>query len=60
MIKSFMEFLVTGLVVIVSYFVYFTVASILTFLLGLPIAIGIKVILDFMEIIFTNSTILVQ
>ena len=56
MIKSFTEFLVTGMVVILSYFIYFVMASILTFLIGLPIAIGIKVILDFMQIIFTNST----
>jgi hypothetical protein len=54
-LKSLGEFLATGAVLIVSYVFYFVIMAITTFVLGLPIALGIKVILDFMKIIFTQQ-----
>jgi hypothetical protein len=54
-LKSLGEFLATGSVLIVSYVLYFVIMSITTFVLGLPIALGIKVILDFMKIMFTQQ-----
>ena len=54
-LKSLGEFLVTGAILIVSYSLYFVIMAITTFVLGLPIALGIKVILDFMKIIFTQQ-----
>ena len=53
-LKSFGEFLATGAVLVVSYVIYFVITAITTFVLGLPIALGIKVILDFMKIMFTQ------
>jgi hypothetical protein len=52
--KSFSEFLITGIVVIVSYIIYFVLGVVITFLLGLPIAFGIKMITDFISMIFGN------
>jgi hypothetical protein len=54
-LKSLGEFLATGAVLIVSYVLYFAIMAITTFVLGLPIALGIKVILDFMKIMFTQQ-----
>jgi|688.fasta_scaffold512692_2 hypothetical protein len=54
-LKSLGEFLATGAVLIVSYVLYFVIMAITTFVLGLPIALGIKVILDFMKIMFTQQ-----
>jgi hypothetical protein len=54
-LKSLGEFLVTGAILIVSYSLYFVIMAITTFVLGLPIALGIKVILDFMKIMFTQQ-----
>ena len=54
-LKSFGEFLATGAVLVVSYVIYFVITAITTFVLGLPIALGIKVILDFMKIMFTQQ-----
>lgn len=53
--KSLGEFLATGATLIVGYVLYFVVTAITTFVMGLPIALGIKVILDFMSIMFTNT-----
>lgn len=52
MLKYLGEFILTGIVVITSYLLYFVIMSIATFLVGLPIAFGIKIILDFMTILF--------
>jgi hypothetical protein len=54
-LKSLGEFLATGAVLIVSYVLYFVIMAITTFVLGLPVALGIKVILDFMKIMFTQQ-----
>jgi hypothetical protein len=50
--KSFGEFLITGIVVIISYIIYFVLGVVITFVLGLPIAFGIKMIIDFISMIF--------
>ena len=55
MIKSITDFLVTGIALIFAYIFYFVSVIIVTLLLGFPIAIGIKMILDILPIIFTNT-----
>jgi len=52
MLKQIIEFLATGLVLIGSYFVYFILAVMATFLVGLPIVFGIKLVLQFIEVFF--------
>lgn len=52
MLKQIIEFLATGLVLIASYFLYFILAVMATFVAGLPIVFGIKLILQFMEVFF--------
>ena len=52
MLKQIIEFLATGLVLIASYFLYFILAAISTFIVGLPIVFGIKLILQFVEVFF--------
>ena len=54
-LKSLSEFLITGAALIVTYCIYFVSAAVATFVVGLPIALGVKMILDFMKILFTNS-----
>lgn len=54
MIKQITEFLVTGIAVVTFYLLYFVTMVVLTVLLGLPISLGIKVIIDCMKVIFTN------
>jgi len=42
---------------IVSYLLYFVITVVITFVLGLPIALGIKMIIDFINIMFTHYPI---
>lgn len=58
MIKSILEFLATGITVIAGYIIYCVATVILTILVGLPIAAGIKIILDFIGILFVKSNTL--
>lgn len=46
MLKSFLEFLGTGVVVLSAYATYFIAATIITFIIGLPIGLGIYLIND--------------
>jgi hypothetical protein len=55
LLKSLGEFLATGAVLVVGYFLYFTSAAIITFILGLPIAFGVKMILTAINMMFTNT-----
>lgn len=52
MLKSLMEFLATGAIVIVGYFVYLVTAFMITVIIGLPIAVGIKTLIDVVNILF--------
>ena len=52
MLKSFLEFLVTGAMVVVGYTLYFISMFIITILLGLPIVYGIKIIIDIINVFF--------
>lgn len=56
MIKSFMEFLATGAIVIVGYFVYLITAFIITIVIGLPVAIGVKTLIDLVNILFAGGS----
>jgi hypothetical protein len=55
MFKAISEFFVTGIAVLVAYVTYAIIAIISTLLIGLPIAIGIKMILDVLTLLFTNT-----
>lgn len=54
MIKSFLEFLGTGIFVIIGYITYFIVGVISTFMIGLPIGIGIYLINDAIKYLFSG------
>lgn len=54
MLKSFMDFLATGAVVVVGYFVYFVTAFIITIIIGLPIAFGINTLIDIVNLLFAG------
>lgn len=54
MLKQLIEFLATGFIFIASYFLYFILAVIATFAIGLPIVFGIKLILQFIEVFFAT------
>lgn len=58
MLKQIFEFLGTGLAVILTYTVYFISMVFVTLLLGLPIGIGIKMIVDVIDVFFVNKGIL--
>jgi hypothetical protein len=49
MIKSLLDFLMTGLYVLVLYVFYFATAFVLTLFLGFPIAVGIYYITEVMS-----------
>lgn len=55
MLTEIVEFFITGVTVIITYCLYFVMMVVGTFLLGLPIAFGIKLILEFMKILFTSN-----
>ena len=55
MLKQIVEFFTTGILLIVSYLLYFITAILLTFILGLPVAIGIKMVLEFIQVFFRTS-----
>jgi len=46
MLKSFLEFIVTGLVIVAGYFLYAVAAFLATVILGIPIALAIKFIMS--------------
>lgn len=50
-----MEFLATGAIVIVGYFIYFVTIFATTVIIGLPIAMGIKILIDILNILFSGS-----
>lgn len=54
MLKSFMDFMATGALVITGYLLYFVSVTIITIILGIPVAIGIKIIIEFINIIFNG------
>lgn len=54
MIKSFLEFLATGALVITGYFTYFVVAVIATFVIGLPIGLAVYLIKDAITVLFSG------
>ena len=55
MMKQLGEFIGTGIAVIFAYTVYFIVMVISTVLLGLPVALGIKIILDALDAFFLKA-----
>lgn len=55
MLKAISDFLMTGVAITVVYVSYFIIAVITTFMVGFPIAIGVKMILDIISVIFTNT-----
>lgn len=55
MIKEMIEFMVTGIMVIVGYLLYCVSAVIVTFLIGMPIGIGIHLINELVKILFNGA-----
>jgi hypothetical protein len=55
LLKSFGEFLATGAALVVGYILYFASAVIITFIVGLPIAFGVRMILLAINMMFTNT-----
>ena len=55
MLKAIAEFFITGISVVVVYLTYCAVAIVSTLLLGLPIAVGIKMINDILSVLFTST-----
>lgn len=55
MLRAISDFIMTGVAVIIVYLTYFVIATIATLMIGFPIAIGIKMILDIISVIFTHS-----
>lgn len=51
MLKSFLEFMVTGIALVAGYFLYAVGAFLATVVIGLPIAIGIKFIMSLITIL---------
>jgi len=54
MFKLFLEFLGTGMVVISAYIVYFIATTLITFIVGLPIGLGIYLINDVVKALFNG------
>lgn len=54
MLKSFMDFLATGALMIIGYLIYFISAVTITVILGIPIAFGMKIIMEVMNILFNG------
>ena len=50
MLKTIIDFLTTGVALVVTYGVYLSLAIAITFMLGLPIGIGIHMIIEFMKL----------
>ncbi len=55
MMKQIGEFIGTGIAVIFAYTFYFIIMVISTVLLGLPVAVGIKIILDALDTFFVKT-----
>lgn len=58
MIKQIGEFIGTGIAVILAYFFYFIFMVISTVILGLPIAIGIQIIIDVIDTFFVKTGVM--
>jgi uncharacterized membrane protein YccF (DUF307 family) len=54
MFKRISEFLITGIFLIVGYLLYFVIATITTFILGLPIGLGIYTIIRSLQLLFNG------
>jgi len=54
MFKSFLEFLGVGVVVISGYATYFIATVLITFIVGLPIGLGIYLINDAIKYLFSG------
>lgn len=54
MLKSILDFLATGVLLIVGYLIYFVSVAILTVILGIPIAFGIHITTQFINLLFNG------
>jgi uncharacterized membrane protein YccF (DUF307 family) len=55
MIKDIVEFVMTGIMVVVGYLLYFILASIATVLIGIPIGFGIHIINEMIKTLFNGA-----
>lgn len=56
MLKSFIEFLMTGAMLVIGYILYFVCMFLGTFIIGLPIAFGIKFLIDIVSVFFGGAS----
>ncbi len=56
MLKSFIEFLMTGVMLVIGYILYFVCMFLGTFIIGLPIAFGIKFLIDIVSVFFGGAS----
>ena len=56
MLKSFIEFLMTGVMLVIGYILYFICMFLGTFIIGLPIAFGIKFLIDIVSVFFGGTS----
>jgi hypothetical protein len=56
MLKSFIEFLMTGAMLAIGYILYFVCMFLGTFIIGLPIAFGIKFLIDIVSVFFGGAS----
>lgn len=54
MLKSFLQFMGTGVVVIGGYATYFVAAALITFIVGLPIGLGVYLVNDAIKYLFSG------
>ena len=54
MLKQFFDFLITGVSVIILYFIYAVSAFITTFVVGVPIGLAIKFVIDAVDIMYNS------
>lgn len=52
MLKSIFDFILTGISVILTYVVYFIASFITTFIVGVPIGLGVRVVIDAVNMLY--------
>lgn len=55
MFKEFIDFMMTGFILVVGYIAYFVAAVISTILIGAPIGIGVYMIQQFVHHLFNGA-----
>jgi hypothetical protein len=54
MLKEFFDFILTGISVVLLYFIYFISSFITTIIIGIPIGLGIKFVIDVVDALYKS------